>query len=139
MMIIIDSEQKFDHMMKEMEKVSKRFGEIFLGDFLVGGLIVSGIFLIIDSLGLDSIAKLVAGIIILTGAIGLLFHTYMKRLAYAAAMGKIKDEWEPIVTILKLVDALKKSPENVPLLDTFKLLSKLLGQDLSDFIDDKSD
>ncbi len=133
------SGQGTDHMTRDMKRVSKKFGDVFLGDFLVGGLIISGIFLIVDSLGLDATGKLVLGLIILGAGIGILIYLYLKRLLLAGMMGKLKDEIEPIMALMKIFNALTKDADKSPLSDILRTLLKESGKNIQDFIDDKSE
>ncbi len=136
-------ESKTNHMTKEMEKASKKFGETFLWDLLIGGLLVSGIFFIIDNVGLDTTGKLVAGIIILVAGICFLIYLFIKRLVIAGTIGKIKDELEPVVLLYKFVSAAiqdadmnadKKLPKHL-----IKALIDLFGEPMQKFLDSDPD
>lgn len=98
-------EAKFDDSKRKHEILTENFVESLLGDFLIGGLLVSGIFVILESLELERIWKIIIGVIFIL--ISLLIWVYL----YFRGKRKIesleKDMEESITSLNKLLEELK--------------------------------
>jgi len=54
------------------EKIQERIKESFWGDFIVGGLLISGIFIIVDNINLPQETNIIIGLLIIILAISLM-------------------------------------------------------------------
>jgi len=100
------------------EKVQERVKESFWGDFIFGGLLISGIFIIVDNLNLPQEINIITGFLIIILAISLMLGRLRRlkriphrinKMMYKAKMALVHKNYTKSINYLKRIIRIDKS------------------------------